>query len=196
MEEIRLRDNAFDIFRYYAAIGVMLLHFTAYASKLSSNIGAGVRILEKVFTFFPGVVVFFTISGFLVAMSYEHSKDCLEFIRKRVVRLYPELWLCTIVNIFVLICFAGKYIDKSFFVWGVTQMFGIANTPSCLSDFATGSVNGALWTIFVNIQLYLVFAVTYQCLKKASKKVWGVLIASFAALNISCGFILGGVYQK
>lgn len=83
-------------------------------------------------------------SGFLIAASFERSKNKKEFYTKRVLRMYPELWVCTIVNLMVVCLLAFKSLDKSIFVWLGTQVFGIAYTPDCLKNFATGSVNGAL----------------------------------------------------
>ena len=60
--------------------------------------------------------------------------------------------------------------DKSIFIWLLTQIFGIAYTPSCLKDFATGSVNGALWTIFTELQLYIILGIVYNWIKKFDKK--------------------------
>jgi peptidoglycan/LPS O-acetylase OafA/YrhL len=81
-----------------------------------------------------------------------------------------------------------KLLDKSIGIWLVTQIFGVANTPSCLKNFATGSVNGALWTIFTEIQLYIVLGMTYKFLKKLSIKKWLVLLSAFAAINVLAGF--------
>lgn len=122
--------------------------------------------LRKTSEFFPGVIVLFTVSGFLISDSMERSKTKGEFLKKRVLRLYPELWLCTMVNIVVLLIIASEYLDGSILLWLATQIIGIANTPSCLDGFATGSVNGALWTIFVEIQLYLLICFGYDFLKK------------------------------
>ena len=74
--------------------------------------------------------------------------------------MYPELWICTIVNLIVVCLLVPYLLDKSIIVWLFTQIFGIANTPACLNDFATGSINGALWTIFTEVQLYFVLGFT------------------------------------
>ena len=147
------QDNAFDLIRYWAAICVMFLHYTGYALHLSAENSSFLHILRWVVSFFPGVVVLFSMSGFLIAASYERSKNRKDFFVKRILRMYPELWVCTIVNLIVVCIFAYKLLDKSIIIWLVTQIFGIANTPSCLNNFATGSINGALWTIFTEMQL-------------------------------------------
>ena len=95
--------------------------------------------------------------------SFERCITKKEFFIKRIFRLYPELWLCTLVNLILLFLFVRESLDGSLWLWVLTQIVGIANTPSCLSEFATGSVNGALWTIFTEIQLYLVLGIFILC---------------------------------
>ena len=58
---------------------------------------SGVRHISLLF---PGVVILFAMSGFLVSASWERAKTRKEFFLKRVLRIYPELWFCTIVNYF------------------------------------------------------------------------------------------------
>lgn len=198
-EAFRFQDNAFDLMRYWAAICVMFLHYTGYTLHLSAEGLSCMHILRWVVSFFPGVVVLFAMSGFLIAASYERSKDRKEFFIKRVLRMYPELWVCTIVNLIVVCVLAFKLLDKSIIVWLVTQIFGIANTPSCLSSFATGSINGALWTIFTEMQLYIVLGISYNWLKNLTTKKWLVLLAFFSAFNIGADFVattVGGGIAK
>ena len=84
--------------------------------------------------------------------------------------MYPELWACTIVNLTVVCLLAYKFLNKSILVWLGTQIFGIAYTPSCLKNFATGSVNGALWTIFTELQLYPF--TPYKGIANKIKQIW------------------------
>lgn len=185
-EKISFSKNCFDPIRLWAAFSVMFLHYTGYALKLSDN-GIGVmKILRTIVSFFPGVVVLFAMSGYLISASFERSKSKKEYFIKRVFRMYPELWVCTLVNLFVVIILAKEKLDKSIFLWLGTQIFGIANTPACLSDFATGSINGALWTIFTEIQLYIVLGIFYPILKGLSTKKWLTLLSVMSGLNIIC----------
>lgn len=192
-------DNAFDLIRYWAAFSVMLLHYTGYALKLSSFGFNFMNVLRSIVSFFPGVIVLFAISGFLISASYERSSSRKEFFIKRVIRMYPELWVCTIVNLIVVLILANGLLDKSILIWLATQIFGIANTPSCLNHFATGSINGALWTIFTEVQLYIVLGASYRWLKKLSTKKWIVLLIFLLFSNLAADFIsenLGGTSAK
>lgn len=176
--------NGFDIIRYWAALSVMFLHYTWYALELTDDYVPFMRGLRIIVSFFPGVVVLFSLSGYLVSASFERSKTRKEFLQKRVLRMYPELWVCTIVNLIVVIILASELLDKSIITWLITQIFGIANTPSCLSNFATGSINGALWTIFTELQLYIVLCFTYKILKELNTTKWIVFLALLVICNL------------
>lgn len=192
-------SNCFDLIRYWAALSVMMLHYTRYALTLSTEGLEIMHFLRNVAAFFPGVVILFSMSGYLIAASFERSKNRKEFFVKRVFRMYPELWMCTVVNLGVIVLLVRKQLDKSIIVWLGTQIFGIANTPSCLVKFATGSVNGALWTIFVEIQLYVVLGVIYPKLKKLVNKEWYIFLGVLVAINIFAGYIaekMGGLPAK
>ena len=198
-ETFRFQDNAFDLIRYWAAISVMIGHFMWKLQTYSPTNSGIVKAITRVFSFFPGVVVLFAMSGFLIAASYERSKNRKEFFIKRVLRMYPELWVCTIVNLIVVCVLAYKLLDKSIIVWLVTQVFGIANTPSCLRNFATGSINGALWTIFTEMQLYIVLGFAYNWIRKLSTKKWLAMLAFLSICNIGADFVataVGGAIAK
>lgn len=198
-KKFRFEDNAYDLLRYWAAIGVMVGHFM-WKLQIDAPTGSYiVRAITRIFTFFPGVVILFSMSGFLIAASYERSQNRKEFFIKRVLRMYPELWVCTIVNLIVVCVLAFELLDKSIFIWLITQIFGIANTPSCLKSFATGSINGALWTIFTEIQLYIVLGITYNWLKHLNTKKWCILLIALAVINVFADFVAdgcGGVIAK
>lgn len=192
------KNNAFDLIRYWAAITVMLGHFT-WKAALYVQGNTVLNVIGRVSIFFPGVVVLFSMSGFLISASFERSKDKKEFFTKRVLRMYPELWVCTIVNLAVVCVLAYKLLDKSILVWLGTQIFGIAYTPSCLKTFATGSVNGALWTIFTELQLYIVLGIIYNWIKKFDKKKWVGFLGFLALCNVLADFISnnsGGAVAK
>ncbi|ELB21481.1 hypothetical protein OIS_03496 [Enterococcus faecium EnGen0035] len=153
------------------------------------------EILWKITDFMPGVVILLALSGYLISYSIERTSSTKTFIVKRIMRIYPELWLSTIINIVVILVLVPHLIDTSFIIWILTQFFGVANTPKCLKTFATGSINGALWTIFVEIQLYLIAVLVYRWIKKGSKTIHcvGALVAAF--LNVIIGFLAEQQYD-
>ena len=196
MNQIDYRKNGLDFVRYYAALSVMTLHFSGLYMIYCDNSNNRIAdFFRSVSLSIPGVVVFFAISGFFAMASlekaYESNPDCpiKYFVTKKLVRIFPEYWLCTFINAVVIIILAYDKLDKSFALWLGTQLFGIANTPSCLKGFATGSVNGPLWTVFVQIQIYVVIALTYKWLQKMSKVGWGIIILLSIVANGLCEYI-------
>lgn len=190
-QSFRFQDNSFDILRYFSAFSVMFLHYSYYGITLSGQ-GQNLFFLKLIRRFteiFPGVIILFSLSGFLISASFERCKNRKEFFAKRVLRLYPELWLCTLVNLISIVILAKEYLDISIGVWLLTQIFGIANTPECLGKFATGSVNGALWTIFTEVQLYLFLGVAYPGLKKLKGVGWSILLTGSLVMNLLCQYI-------
>ena len=185
----KLENNSFDIIRYFAAFSVMLLHYTYYAMALSEQEIGTLRVIRRITEIFPGVVILFALSGFLISASFERCKTKKEFFVKRIFRLYPEFWLCTLVNLVVVIILEREKLDGSILIWICTQVVGIANTPSCMKEFATGSINGALWTVFTEVQLYVILGIIYPWLKKLKRNGWGLLLLGTVVLNLLCKYI-------
>lgn len=179
-------ENGFDFIRYFAAFSVMMLHYTGYSLMLCDSAAGFMRVLRRIVNFFPGVVVLFSLSGFLVAASEERTSDRRSFFQKRVLRMYPELWCCTLVNLLVVLCLASPVNQSEIIIWLFTQILGIANTPSSLKTFATGSLNGALWTIFTEIQLYVLLGFLAPLLRKMSLSLWGILLTLAGICNLAC----------
>ena len=49
-----------------------------------------------------GVYIFFAISGFLVAQSWQRDPSVPRFLAKRALRIFPGLLVCTLLSVFVL----------------------------------------------------------------------------------------------
>lgn len=187
---VEYEKNGFDLLRYAAACSVMLLHYSGFCMILSKNLpekaAAVMSGIRHVTLLFPGVVILFAISGFLVSASFERAKTRRAFFQKRLQRIYPELWICTLINLAVVCILVPDLLDKSIFLWLVTQIFGIANTPACLKSLPTGSINGALWTVFTEVQLYIVLGILYPFLQKLKNRHWAAFLSVLAVLNLGC----------
>lgn len=84
------RVNNFDLVRLLAALQVVVVHALMYLKPR----GSFVHIARSGLELFPGVPIFFVISGLLISKSYEQS-DCIRnYYRNRCLRIYPGLWVC------------------------------------------------------------------------------------------------------
>lgn len=151
------RTNNFDLIRLLAALQVVVLHGQGHLRVPPTPWFDGVR---QAMVYFPGVPVFFLISGFLIAMSYDNSPDAGTFFRKRLLRIYPGLWASLLVTLGLLALFGflgGAALGRpSFWAWVLGQVsFVQFYTPDFLRGFGVGTPNGSLWTITVELQFYL-----------------------------------------
>ena len=86
-----LKNNAFDVLRYFSVFSVMLLHYTYYAITMSEQTIDFLRVIRRITEFFPGVVILFSLSGFLISASFERCKTKKEFVKKKSISLIPGI---------------------------------------------------------------------------------------------------------
>ena len=87
------RENSLDMLRLFAAFQVVVMHTLGYMMPdYGSN--AALRILG----YFPGVPIFFFISGYLISKAFENSPNNIEYAKNRFLRLYPALIVCVGLN--------------------------------------------------------------------------------------------------
>tara|TARA_B100000795_G_C22733270_1_gene412287 strand:+ start:94 stop:1146 length:1053 start_codon:yes stop_codon:yes gene_type:complete len=181
--------NNFDLLRLLAASQVVLSH-------ASSTLEHSYSVLSFI-SIFPGVPIFFFLSGYLIYGSYEsssqHTNPIPNFYFKRVLRLYPGLWGCLLFSIFLV--WISGYLEntvlnvKEILIWLAAQStaFQFYN-PDFLRGFGVGALNGALWTISVELQFYLLVPLVFKLMQQ--KKVFIFLvIVIFSIFNMSNTFL-------
>lgn len=141
------RRNNLEWLRLFFAVQVVLHHSASY-------IGAPMPAwLEAL----PGVPAFFFVSGFLIYASYLNAPD--SYVRNRFLRLFPGLFLVATGGFGVAIIAKGAadvLANPGLYAgWFVSQItLGQAFNPGQFRDIGVGVINGALWTITVEILFY------------------------------------------
>jgi peptidoglycan/LPS O-acetylase OafA/YrhL len=159
------RENNFDLLRLFAALQVFIIHM---AGHLKVDLG----IFGVVLRYFPGVPIFFTISGFLITMSYCKSKSIKQFFYNRFLRIFPALWMCIFLTVISILCFRGITFhalfskDVMFYILGNLTILQAAHIPDAIKSWGIGSLNGSLWTIPIEIQFYIFIPMVFFLLKK------------------------------
>jgi len=171
MTSIFLKNN-FDLIRLLAAFEVALGHIFYNLEIEPTGI---TKFIVKILYMFPGVPIFFFISGFLISKSYENNSRLREFFLNRILRLYPGLVVCVAFSI-VLVALSG-YLDGKEVKWFelVLLFFEKATffqpyNPDFLRAYGDGVLNGSLWTITVEIQFYLLIPALYIILSRKTPK--------------------------
>ncbi len=179
--------NNFDFVRLFAAFQVAFLH-----SFLNMEIEPSfhIKALFKIFSMFPGVPIFFFISGFLICRSYENNSTVGKYFRNRVLRIYPALVTCVSVS-FLLIWISGYLSTVQASPAGLSALFLAKTTvlqfynPEFMRQYGDGVLNGSLWTITVELQFYIMVPVMYRLLnlKRSGNKKLAALLLFFFFIN-------------
>lgn len=187
--------NNFDLLRLLAALQVVFLH--AYGHLKISRDGISDYILEFI-SFFPGVPIFFTISGFLIYWTFDRNPhDKKNYFRNRFLRLYPALWICFLCLVIAMLFFKTMTIsdlwNQSLLPWVIAQLtIGQFYTADLLRSFGVGSPNGSLWTITVELQFYLIVPFIYFLLARFKNlKSRNILLFTIAVLSIFLNYSIG-----
>ena len=181
MEKIDRQNNCLSLFKLLAAIQVMYGHFCAYVGF------SGPDAFDIMIGIFQGVPIFFTFSGLLIWFSFERSADREsygKYLRKRFWRIYPELWVAVAVEVVcILILYRGWNVrDMALFTVAQSTVFQFW-TPDSLRGFGCGTPNGALWTMCVTVQFYIIARFLYKILRDKKWYVWLVAVAASVLLS-------------
>jgi peptidoglycan/LPS O-acetylase OafA/YrhL len=154
--------NNFDLLRILAAMQVVASH-SAFLLKIDTP------SWWWLIDIFPGVPIFFAISGYLISASYERSKSLQSYARNRVLRIFPGLWVCVLVTIPVAMYFGFDFFHMAGLQWLVAQSVGLIYTPGFLDNFGFGSYNGSLWTIPIELQFYCLLPLVYFACSRSAR---------------------------
>ena len=122
---------------------------------------------------------FFVISGFLIGKSYNTTKNISDYFRKRARRLLPAyfasvLLFALLLSLFSSYSFSQYFTDKQFYKYLSWNLIFLNFVQPCLPGlFVNGrecAVNGALWTIKVEVLFYVIVPVLFYYLNKINHK--------------------------
>lgn len=178
-------ENNFDGVRVGLALIVVFAHIAALTQLREF------AWFESVFDSNFAVKGFFAISGFLVTKSYLSSKNFWDYAGKRARRIWPA-YIAVVVLCYALgLCFTtlevSEYllsVESAKYLWANLFFLNFLQPilPGVFHDNPMQAVNGALWTIKVEVMLYFcVPMLTFLWRKKFSSLV-GVLLVLLSAL--------------
>jgi peptidoglycan/LPS O-acetylase OafA/YrhL len=157
------RVNNFDLLRILAASQVVVFHTIAH-------MGLQPPRFSGVIAAFPGVPVFFALSGYLISTSFERTHNVQSYARNRLLRIIPALWCVVITTVVVAALFGFNFLTPQAVAWFFTQLVGLIWTPHFLRSFGFGSYNGALWTIPIELQFYFLLPILYAAARSPKNR--------------------------
>jgi len=183
------KTNNLDLIRLFAALEVAISHSLSHLQVGNVN-----SLFLNFLKLFPGVPIFFFISGFLISKSYENSISTKEYFKNRVLRIYPALIVVSIIGISS-VYFSGYFntIDvsiKKILIWflGQTTIIQFYN-PDFMREYGVGVLNGSLWTISVELQFYIITPILYMLFKIVNNKKNNTILYSLILISMAIHFV-------
>lgn len=146
------RLRGLDGLRFVAAFAVLGYHFTGIALKTWGVIPAvKFPTLQHVTRYgFIGVELFFMISGFVILMT-AYGRKLEDFVASRASRLFPAYWAAVIITVILQQLWHGGR--------GTGLMDAAVNLTMMQGAFDVSPVQGAFWTLWVELKFYLLMGV-------------------------------------
>ncbi len=163
--------NNFDLIRLLAATQVVYHHVIREMDVELTGLTAE---FHHILSIFPGVPIFFFVSGFLISRSYENNSKTSEYFLNRFLRLFPGLTVCVAISI-ALVAISGYLTTVDVSIMELVFLFLSKITilqsynPDFLRAYGDGVLNGALWTITVEIEFYILLPIMYVLFNLESK---------------------------
>jgi len=145
-----MRIKELDAFRGLAALSVVLYHYTTIYEKdfdVESSL------------YFPygwlGVPFFFILSGFVITLTVARSKNVLQFLKKRFIRLYPTYWICLLSTLGIIWITRSQVVQPMFDRPLIDIIFNFTMFHELLNF---RNVDGAYWSLLPELLFYLLMA--------------------------------------
>jgi peptidoglycan/LPS O-acetylase OafA/YrhL len=150
------RENLFDVLRLLAALAVLVSHSFAIAG--SPQPGVGGQDLGTI-----GVIVFFGISGFLIAQSWSIDPSVGRYLAKRALRILPALVMVLLLTTLVVGAVstslpAGEYLTRAgtwLYLFQNAALIPLDALPGVFEEVPDPRVNASLWTLQIEALAYL-----------------------------------------
>ncbi len=187
--------NNFDLLRLLLAIIVVIVH-TAELSQIEA--------IAKVSQYFSSVIAvdsFFIVSGFLIFMSFDNSSSLSSFAIKRVRRVAPAysvvILLSALLLFFVSTQSFSNYFNIEFFHYILFNLLTLNFVQPTLTgvfiDNPLQAINGALWTIKIEVAFYIIVPLIGYLLTKTNKL---FILLTIYIFSISYSILLFWLYKN
>lgn len=140
-----------DALRGFAALSVVLFHYTVIVERFVPNFKA-----PFTFTYgYYGVEFFFIISGFVIFMTLQRSSKGLDFIVSRFSRLYPVFWVSVSLTFIMGVAFPldGQHYSLGQYAINLTMLQEYMKQPN---------IDGVYWSLTYELGFYFIMFIFFQ----------------------------------
>jgi len=179
----RHAENNFNLLRLVFALMVVIYHGIVLPGVTGFGAAEGwAGALAEV-----GVQGFFVVSGYLVWSSLERSPSLRLYAEKRVRRLYPAYAAVVIVCALLAVAFVPAARSDlagvaSYLGWNLAFLnFLEPGLPGVFEANRFTEINGALWTLKIEVMFYLVLPLLAWLLRASGKGRWLLVVVIYIA---------------
>lgn len=194
--------NNFTVLRLVAALLVVVSH-SYFLTGNQAHEPMFVLTNKRFLLSDIGLYIFFFTSGYLVTNSLTKSKSILHFLYKRCLRIYPALIIVVLITVFLIAPIVTRLSLYNYFhnkqTWaylltisGLKIKFFLPSVFDSTQFYDKG-VNGSLWSIGLEIKLYLSLCIFEILNTKKTKRFYSI---TSATIVIACfiGIITNMIY--
>jgi len=132
-----------DVLRGFAAVAVLLSHYTAMYDHLN---GVQNRLGFEFTIGGYGVLLFFVISGFVIKMTIDRCNTWKDFAISRFSRIFPAYWVALVITFLLLLWLKEKPPS-------ILQL--VANFTMLQRFFGIQHIDAVYWTLNVELSFYI-----------------------------------------
>ncbi|WP_163395412.1 acyltransferase family protein [Flavobacterium limi] len=189
--------NCFDFLRFFFAANILLAHL----SELSQS--KSLLFLSKISNSVMGVRGFFVISGFLVVKSYIETPSLKDYFIKRIRRILPAyVFVVLFFTLFLSVFSSNNFIEYfsninvfKYLGWNLLFLnFMNPCLPGLFENNLYCAVNGALWTLKIEICFYIALPLIFYVIKKTRKRF--LVLISLYVLSVGYWLLLNFYFNK
>lgn len=187
--DVRLRVNNFDLLRFIFALIVFIVH--AYVLSGAESLS----VLSSLFSSEVAVKSFFVVSGFLIFMSYENSHTIKSYFLKRARRVYPAYFFvvvfCVIFGYLFSTYSLNNYWSFDLLKYTLANLLFLGflspNLPGVFESNQLQAVNGALWTLKIEVMFYLFVPLAVMAFRRFNR--FSVILTIYV-ISVLYSFVL------
>lgn len=150
----KIKDTFIEQWRGIAVFIVVYFHYSDRLPPAAFGFSQGPSINQHIGKL--GVLLFFIISGYLIAKSLEASKTLADFYAKRISRIWP-LFILANLTVFVFLQFFSPPTvttgDYQFYEKG-RDVVDLIGTMFFAADLGFDWIDGAFWSLLVELKFY------------------------------------------
>ena len=193
------RLDTLDSFRALAVAAVVLYHYFYFWTPAGNGhsliaYGDAFSGLPFVSVGYLGVHLFFVISGFVILLTLERTKDLKGFLLRRTVRLWPPLIIFGTAT-FVVVSMLGPEVLRV--GWWEYALSLVILPPQHVGMLVGGSdwkwLDGAYWSLFVEVKFYIIIGFMFFALSGRVIAAW----IAFELMTMAIGlqtYLVGGQF--